>query len=151
MANHDFRLTALLAALLLPAVALAGSDMHLQITDAQGVARVIKCQDDACVADQLAAGQYSVLVCDAEGTVVPTDVTLDYSVVGSRDPSTGQASGKRLHQSIVITQQLDREAVAGNVIAVDAAGVQLVIGVSAAAVDAAVAKIGKSRSNIQNN
>jgi hypothetical protein len=151
MNNHAFSLTALLVALLLPAAAAASSNMYLQFTDANGVARVIECQSGACVTDQLVAGQYSVLVCDAEGTIVPTDMTLDYTVVAPVEASAGQASGKRMHQAIVITKQLDREAVAGNVIAVDAAGIQLVIGVSATAVDAATAKIGKSRSNIQNN
>jgi hypothetical protein len=151
MANHDFRLTTLLFALLLPALALAGSDMHLQITDASGVARVIECQSGACVTDQLVVGQYSVLVCDAAGNIVPTNVTLDYTIVSPPDSSSGEASGKRMHKPLTITAELDREAMPGNQVTVDAAGQQLVIGISAAAVDAGAAKIGKSRSNIQNN
>jgi len=139
------------AALLLPAVSLAAVDMYLQIKDAQGEARVVACADGACVVSGLAVGSYSVLVCDAQGKVVPSNLTLDHTIVSPRDPATGQASGKRMHKPLTLTMELGRSAAAQNTIAIDEPGVQVVIGVSTAAVDAAVAKIGKSRSNIQNN
>ncbi len=151
MNNHACRITALLFALLLPVAAAASSNMYLQITDANGEARVVECQSGACVADQLVAGQYSVLVCDAAGKVVPTNVTLDYTLVSPPDSASGETSDKRMHKPLTITAELDREATPGNQVTIEAAGQQLVIGVSAAAVDAGAAKIGKSRSNIQNN
>jgi hypothetical protein len=143
--------TALFAALLLPALAFAASDFYLQIKDAKGEARVVQCPAGACVVDGLAQGQYSVLVCDAQGKVIPSNVNLEYAVVSPREATTGQASGKRMHKSLSISMQLGRSAPPKNTIAIDETGVQLAIGVSAEAVDAAVAKIGKSRSNIQNN
>jgi hypothetical protein len=143
--------TALCAAMLLPALAFAASDFYLQIKDAKGEARVVQCPAGACVVDGLAQGQYSVFVCDAQGKVIPSTLNLDYTVVSPRDAATGQASGKRMHKPLLITMQLGRSAPPQNTITLDETGVHLVIGVSPQAVDAAVAKIGKSRSNIQNN
>jgi len=139
------------SALLLPAISLSAVDMYLQIKDVKGEARVVACADGACVVGGLAVGTYTVLVCDAQGKVVPSNLTLDHTVVSPRDAATGQASGKRMHKPITITAEVGRSGAGQNSIAIDEPGVQAVIGASAAAVDAAVAKIGKSRSNIQNN
>ena len=138
-------------ALLLPAISSGAVDMYLQIKDAKGEARVVTCMDGACVVNGLAVGTYTVLVCDAQGKVIPSNLTLDNTVVSPRDLASGQASGKRMHKPITITAEVGRSSAAQNSIAIDEPGVQVVIGVSTAAVDAAVGKIGKSRSNIQNN
>ena len=139
------------AALLLPVVASAAVDMYLQIKDTKGEARVVHCPDGACVIDGLAVGSYSVLVCDASGKVIPSSLTLDHTIVSPRDPSSGMASGKRMHKPITITAEMGRSGMAQNSIAIDEPGVRVAIGVNSAAVDAAVAKISKTRSNIQNN
>jgi hypothetical protein len=140
-------------ATLLPLVATAAVDMYMQIKDTKGEARVVRCADGACVVDHLPPGSYSVLVCDAQGKVIPSDTKLEYTTVSPRDLATGQTSGKRMHKPITISSRVAGPPAAspGNVIAIDEPGVQLVIGVSAAAVDAAGAKISKTRSNIQNN
>jgi hypothetical protein len=145
------RFMALGAALLLPVIASAAADMYLQIKDAKGEARVVQCAGGACVVDRLAPGQYSVLVCDAQGKVIPSAIKLEYTVVSPRDMATGQASGKRMHKPISITMEMGAGAKPGSSIAIDEPGVQLAIGVTADAVDAAAAKISKTRSNIQNN
>lgn len=142
---------ALLLCALVPAIGAAAADMYLQIKDARGATRVVPCESGACVVDGLAVGSYTVLVCDAQGKVVPTTITLDHTVVGPRDQASGMASGKRMHKPITITAELGRTAAGQNSIAIDEPGVHVVIGTSSAAVDAAVAKITKSRSNIQNN
>ena len=149
--NRIPALCALLVSALVPAISSAAVDMYLQIKDAKGAARVVACESGACVVDGLAVGSYTVLVCDAQGKVVPSNITLDHTVVSARDQATGMASGKRMHKPITITAELGRSGAGQNSIAIDEPGVQAVIGTSAAAVDAAVAKIGKSRSNIQNN
>ena len=149
--NRIPALCALLISALLPALSSAAADMYLQIKDARGQARVVACASGACVVDGLAAGTYTVLVCDAQGKVVPTNITLDQTIVSPRDTATGQASGKRMHKPITITAEVGRSAAAQNSIAIDEPGVHVVIGVDSAAVEAAVARIGKSRSNIQNN
>lgn len=147
MKNLNRWLVALCAALLVPAVASAAVDMFLQIKSAKGETRVVRCPDGAGVVEGLAAGQYSVLVCDAQGKVIPSDVALTYAIVSPRDPASGQATGKRMHKPITITKELSKGAKPANEIAIDEAGVHLAIGVSAAAVDAAAAKISKPRSN----
>lgn len=150
--NHFLsRSAALCAALLLPVMASAASDMFLQIKDAKGETRVVACAAGACVVNGLASGQYSVRVCDEQGKVVPSELALDYTIVSPREAQSGLATGKRMHKPFTITKELGRTAAAPDTIAIDEAGAQLVIGVSSAAVDAATAKIGKSRSNIQNN
>jgi len=141
----------LLVTLTMPLFASAAADMFLQIKNAKGEARVVACAAGACIVDGLAVGQYSVLVCDAQGKVIPTTVTLDHTIVSPRDAASGQATGKRMHKPISITMELGRGSAPANTIAIDEPGVQLVIGTSSAAVDAATTKIGKSRSNIQNN
>ena len=142
---------ALLIGALLPTLSSAAADMYLQIKDAKGEARVVACASGACVVDGLAVGSYTVLVCDAQGKIVPSNITLDHTIVSPRDLASGQASGKRMHKPYTITAELGRSSAAPNNIAIDEAGVHLVIGVDTAAVDAAVAKITKTRSNIQNN
>jgi len=69
------------------------------------------------------------------------------------DPGADYAPGARLpvRPAGAITAEADRSSAAQTSIGIDEPGVQVVIGVSTAAVDAAVGKIGKSRSNIQNN
>jgi hypothetical protein len=141
----------LCALLLLPTLVCAAADFYLQIKDAKGETRVVQCPAGACVVDALAPGQYSVLVCDAQGKVIPSTITLEYSVVSPRDLATGQSTGKRMHKPISITVELSRGAPPQNTITIDESGVYLAIGATPEALDAAVGKIGKSRSNIQNN
>ena len=112
---------------------------------------IVRCTDGACVVPPLSAGKYSVLVCDAEGSIVPTDIKLDYAVVSPRDHTSGQSSGKRVHSDITISKRTVAGDKPGNQITIDVAGSQLAIGISDDAVEAARAKITKSRSNIQNN
>jgi hypothetical protein len=76
---------------------------------------------------------------------------LEFTVVTARERGSGLATGKRMHQPLTLTMQLGRSAAPTNTIAVDEPGTLVVIGVDAASVDAAVAKITKTRSNIQNN
>jgi hypothetical protein len=83
--------------------------------------------------------------------VIPSNVNLEYAAVSPREAATGQASGKRMHKPLSITMQLGRSAPPQNTITIDETGVQLAIGATPQAVDAALVKIGKSRSNIQNN
>jgi hypothetical protein len=149
--NRVLATCALVCAALLPLASSAAVDMYLQIKDAKGETHVVQCPAGACVVTGLAPGQYSVLVCDAQGKVLPSNVTLEYAVVSPRDRSTGMATGKRMHKSFTITMELGRASAAQNTLAIDEPGVQVAIGVDGAAVEAAVAKIGKSRSNIQNN
>jgi hypothetical protein len=140
-----------LCALLLPALSLAASDMYLKIDDIKGESQVVGCANGACVVPPLSAGNYRVWIVDAQGTVIPSDATLKYAVVGPRDAISGQASGKRMHQALTITKTLGRGMAPGNVITVGEDGSQLAIGRNDEAVASAQAKIGKSRSNIQNN
>jgi hypothetical protein len=56
-----------------------------------------------------------------------------------------------MHQALTITKTLGRGMAPGNVITVGEDGSQLAIGRNDEAVASAQAKIGKSRSNIQNN
>ena len=142
---------ALCAALLLPAVASAATDMFLQIKGVKGETRVVACPNGACVVTGLAPGKYSVLVCDAQGAVIPTDIALEYTVVSPRDAASGQASGKRMHKPITITKEWGRGAKPANEFAINEPGVHLAIGVSAEAVDAAAKTVTKTSSNIQNN
>jgi hypothetical protein len=145
------------AALLLPLTASAAADYYLRIDDVKGKSSVVHCTDGSCLVDGLVPGSYTVLACDAQGKVIPSDMRLDYTVVTARERSSGMATGKRMHKPLTLTMQLGHSAAAtsstapSNGIAIDEPGVQVVIGVDAAAVDAAVAKITKSRSNIQNN
>lgn len=141
----------MLLALLLPALAAASSDMYLKIEGSKDEARVVRCPDGSCVVEPLAADQYSVLICDADGKVIPTDIKLAYAVVAPRDAASGQASGKRMHSGFTIRKELARGVKPGNRITIDEAGTQLAIGTSDQAVEAARGKISKSRSNIQNN
>ena len=152
MKNLTRCLIALCAALLVPAFAAAASDLFLQLKGVKGETRVVACPNGACVVSGLAAGQYSVLVCDAQGAVTPTDIALDYTLVSPRDAASGQASGKRMHKPLTITKEWGRGAKPANEFAINEPGVHLVIGVSAGAVDAAAAKVvTKTSSNIQNN
>jgi hypothetical protein len=151
MTYFKIRLVAVCAALLLPTFAFASADMYLEVKAEKGEMHVVHCADGSCVIPPLAAGNYTVLVCDAHGKVVPTDIKLEYSVVGPRDHASGQATGKRVHSDITISKRLVAGAKPSNQIAIDEAGAQLAIGVSDDAVEAAQAKITKSRSNIQNN
>ena len=144
------RLVAILLTALMPVVASASVDMFLQIKPEKGEARLVRCSDGSCASEPLPAGTWSVAVCTARGKVIPTDLSLEYAVVGPRDSASGMATGKRQHGSITITKEWDRAAT-GNRIAIQEDGTQLAIGTSGAAVEAAQAKIGKSRSNIQNN
>ena len=145
-------LVAVFVLLLAPSVASAASDMCLQIKDVKGETRVVACPSGACVVSGLAPGKYSVLVCDAQGTVIPTDIALEYRVVSPRDAASGQASGKRMHKPLTIHKEWGRGAKPANEFAINEPGVQPAIGVSAEAVDAAAAKeIRKTSSNIQNN
>ena len=151
MKSFKIRFLALCLALLLPAVSFAAVDMFLQIKPEKGEAQIVHCTDGSCVVPPLALGNYSVLVCDEHGKVIPTDIKLDYAVVSPRDHTSGQSSGKRVHSDITISKRTVEGAKPGNQITIDQAGSQLAIGISDEAVEAARAKITKTRSNIQNN
>jgi len=60
------RLAIIAAALLLPALASAATDMYLKIETIKGEARVVRCDAGACVFDAVATGTYSVQVCDEQ-------------------------------------------------------------------------------------
>ena len=142
-------------AALLPLTASAAADYYLRIEGGKGESRVVHCTEGSCLVG-LAPGSYTVSMCDAQGKVVPVNAHLEYTVVTARESSSGMATGKRMHKPLTLTMELGRSAApAGaapsNSIAIDEPGVQVVIGVDAPSVDAAVARIGKSRSNIQNN
>ncbi|MEY2853786.1 MAG: hypothetical protein RL030_918 [Pseudomonadota bacterium] len=138
-------------ALLLPLAATAASDYFLKIEDLKGESRVVHCTDGSCLVDKLAPGTFKVQISDAQGKVIPSDMRLEFTVVTARERGSGLATGKRMHQPLTLTMQLGRSAAPTNTIAVDEPGTLVVIGVDAASVDAAVAKITKTRSNIQNN
>lgn len=141
----------MLCALLLPALSLAASDMYLKLDGVKGESHIVKCTNGACVAPPLKVGAYTVQVCDATGKVSMQDISLMYSVVSPRDSASGMASGKRMHKPLILTMELNRGAVPSNVITIAESGSQVAIGTNDANVDAAQAKITKSRSNIQNN
>ena len=151
MKSSRIRFVAVCVALLLPTFAMASSDMYLHIKGEKGEAQIVQCTDGACVVPPLAVGNYSVLVCDAQGKVVPTDIKLDYAVVSPRDHTSGQSTGKRVHSDITISKRTVKGDKPGNQITIDQAGSQVAIGISDEAVEAAQAKITKTRSNIQNN
>jgi hypothetical protein len=136
---------------LLPALSLAASDMFLKLDGIKGESHIVQCVNGACVSPKLAAGKYTVQVSDANGKVSMQDMHLMYSVVSPRDAASGMATGKRMHKPLTLTMELGRGMTPGNVITIDEAGSQAAIGTNDANVDAAQAKIGKSRSNIQNN
>jgi hypothetical protein len=145
-----------IAAGLLPFMTWASSDMFLQIKDAKGATRVVQCAAGVCLLNGLPPGKYSVLECDAAGKAVSSKSQWEYAVVSPRDAASGLATGRRMHKPLTLTMELGRSVTPSgtappNEIAIDEPGVQVAIGTTPAAVDAAVAKIGKSRSNIQNN
>jgi hypothetical protein len=109
-----------------------------------------------CLSAQRPPGKYSVLECDATGKAVTSKSKWEYSVVSPRDAASGLATGKRMHKPLTLTMELGRSVspsgtAPANEIAIDEPGVQVAIGVTAEAVDAAIAKVTKTRSNIQNN
>jgi hypothetical protein len=149
-------IVAALVAGILPLVSWASSDMFLQIKDANGAAHVVQCAAGACLLNGLPPGKYSVLECDATGKAVTSKNKWEYSVVSPRDAASGLATGRRMHKPLTLTMELGRSAAPSgtapdNEIAIDEPGVQVAIGVTAEAVDAAIAKVTKTRSNIQNN
>ncbi len=148
----NFRLSLLaLALLLLPVLSLAATNMYLKIEDVKGESQIVQCVNGACVAPKLPVGKYTVQVCDARGKVSMQDMSLMYAIVSPRDATSGLATGKRMHRPLTLTMELGRGVKPGNIITIDEAGSQVAIGTNAANVDAAQAKITKSRSNIQNN
>jgi hypothetical protein len=141
---------------LLPFVTWASTDMFLQITDVKGVARVVQCAAGACLLNGLPPGKYRVLECDAAGKAVTSKSKWEYTVVSPRDAASGLATGRRMHKPLTLTMELGRGVAPtgtapANEITIDEPGVQVAIGVTPEAVDAAVAKVTKTRSNIQNN
>jgi hypothetical protein len=141
-----------LALLLAPAMA-AAADLYLKITGADGSSRVVRCVNGACAVDGLAAGKYTVQVCDAKGVVVPTDLALEYAIVSPRDAASGLPTGKRQHQPIRITK--DVGAARTNELQVAEGGSQLVIRSpatgSTSAAPAAAQDHNSSRSNKSSN
>lgn len=140
-----------LCALLLPALSSAASDMYIKIDDIKGESQVVGCANGACVVPALSAGDYTVWIADAQGTVIPSNATLKYALVSPRDAASGLATGRRMHKPLKLTMELGRGAAPGNVIHIDEDGTQIAVGKNDEAVAAAQAKISKSRSNIQNN
>ncbi len=148
----NFRLSLLaLALLLLPVLSLAATNMYLKIEDVKGESQIVQCMNGACVVPKLAAGNYTVQACDARGKVSMQDMSLMYAIVSPRDIATGMPTGKRMHKPLTLTMELGRGMTPGNIITIVDAGSQVAIGTNDANVDAAQAKITKSRSNIQNN
>ncbi len=139
------------ALLLLPALGFAASNMYLKIEDVKGESHIVQCVNGACVVPKLAAGNYTVQACDASGKVSMQDMSLMYAIVSPRDAASGMPTGKRMHKPLTLTMELGRGMAPGNVITIVDADSQVAIGTNDANVDAAQAKIGKSRSNIQNN
>lgn len=126
MKMFNFRLLALLAALFaLPAMASAATDMYLKLTGVKGETKIVRCVNGACVVDGLAPGKYKVEVCDAKGAVIPSNLALEYSVKSPRDAASGQATGRRQHEPIRITQTPG--ATATNEIVITDAGSQVSI------------------------
>ncbi len=150
MKNFKLSLFAL-ALLLLPVLSLAASDTFLKLGSVKGESYIVKCVDGACVAPKLAVGAYTVQACDARGKVSMQDMSLMYAIVSPRDAASGLATGKRMHKPLTLTMELGRGVKPSNIITIEEAGSQVAIGTNAANVDAAQAKITKSRSNIQNN
>jgi hypothetical protein len=144
------KLVAVLLAALLPTMAWAASDMFLQIKLDKGESVIVQCSNGACATGPLAAGTWTVSVCSERGKLIPTNLALEYAIVGPRDSASGQASGKRQHGAITIHMEVSRAAPT-NSITIEEAGTQLALGTTSAGVEAAQVKIGKSRSNIQNN
>lgn len=151
MKNFGIKSFILTVILLLPAITLAETDMFLKIEGAKGESKIVKCVKGTCVVPALAAGDYSVLPCDATGKVSMQDMHMKYLIVSPRDSASGMSSGKRMHQPIRIYQKIDKSTPVIYNLKINEAGSQVVIGTDDANVDAGVAKISKSRSNIQNN
>lgn len=118
---------------LLPAMASAASDMYLKIKGVDGEPKIVACPGGVCVVDGLAPGKYSVEVCDARGTVIPSDLALGYAVISPRDAASGLPTGKRQHKPIRISSQSGGSPT--NVIEVTAAGAQVSIQVDTKAQD----------------
>lgn len=151
MKNFKIKFFTLCVLLLLPTIAWAASDMYLKLGDVKGESKIVKCVNGACVVPPLNAGDYTVQICDAKGKVAMQDMSLMYSVVSPRDSASGMATGKRMHQALTLTKEVGRGVAPSNVITIGEDGSQVAIGTSDANVDAAQAKIRKTRSNIQNN
>lgn len=134
------RLCLLLGAISVASTALAASDYYLKIDGGKGGARIVKCPNGTCTVTDLAVGEYSVSVCLADGKAPPADAAASHSVVAPRDAASGQATGKRQHQPVRIVKEWGPSSPTLR-IAVDEAGTPVVL----------QCKIGKSRSNIQNN
>jgi len=144
------KLVAVLIAVLLPTMASAATDMFLQIKLDKGESVIVACSNGACATGPLAAGTWTVSVCTERGKPIPTNLALEYAIVSPRDMASGQASGKRQHGAVTIHKEISRAAPT-NTITIDEAGTQLALGTTSVGVEAAQAKITKSRSNIQNN
>jgi hypothetical protein len=151
MKNFKLKYFILAVLLMMPSLVLAASDMFLKLDGVKGESHIVKCVNGACVVPKLAVGDYTVQVCDARGKVSMQDMNLMYEIVSPRDVATGMPTGKRMHKPLILTMELSREMTPGNVITITDAGSQVAIGTNDANVDASVAKITKSRSNIQNN
>ena len=151
MKKFGIRLNALLTLLLFSSSSFAATDFYLKIEGTKGESQVVHCTNGSCVVPPLKVGDYTVLVCTAEGEVIPGNLDLMYSVVSPRDAASGLATGKRQHKALTITMELGRGATPGNIITIDEAGSQIALGVDAAGANAALSRVIKTRSNIQNN
>ena len=133
------KFAAVLLAALLPGMASAATDMFLQIKLDKGESVIVQCSNGACATGPLAAGTWAVSVCTQRGKPIPTDLALEYAIVGPRDSATGQASGKRQHGAVTIQKEMSRAAPT-NTITIDEAGTQLALGTTSAGV--VMSKIG---------
>ena len=147
----SLKLAALLVLCLLPGWAMAASDMFLQIKPEKGESLIVRCVDGACATGPMAAGAWKVSVCSESGKPIPTNLVLEYAIVSPRDSASEGATDNRQHGTITIRKEIIRGAAPADTVIVEESGTQLAIGTSSAAVEAAQAKITKSRSNIQNN
>jgi len=134
------RLFVLVAAISIASTAQAAADYYLKIEGGKGEKRIVHCVNDACTVTGLAVGEYTVSVCLENGKAPAADITATHTISAPRDAASGQATGKRQHQSIRITKEWGPSTPLLR-IAIDEPGAPLELQV----------KIGKSRSNIQNN
>ncbi|MDZ4729820.1 MAG: type VI secretion system tube protein Hcp [Xanthomonadales bacterium] len=96
--------------LFLAFTASAASNMYLQITDAKGESQTIACASDTCKVDNLAAGEYQAVLCDAKGNPVRSSATMTDTVTMPRDAASGMASGKRMHKPMMIIKEYGKSS-----------------------------------------
>ena len=90
--------------------AFAASNMYLKITDSKGESKTVACADGVCTADNLAAGDYQVVLSDKSGNPVRSSATMEDSVTAPRDAMSGMATGKRMHKPMTLVVELGKSS-----------------------------------------